>query len=204
MLHQVVHTLLAVPPALALVIIGVLVFGEAALFFGFVRPGETAVLYGGVLADAGKVSVVLVLAVVLVAAVVGDSIGFEVGRRLGPRLVRAPFLRNHPERMEQAQAYLRKRGGRAVVAGRFTAFLRAVMPGLAGASRMEYRRFLMFNAVGGVLWGSACVLLGYFAAHSIGTITHALGITSGVIVAVLAAGIVWAWHRRSREIPHDG
>ena len=101
MLQKVVDTLLGVPPWLALLIIAALVFGEAALFFGFVLPGETAVVYGGVLADAGKVSVVLVLAVVLVAAVVGDSVGFEVGRKLGPRLVRAPVLRNHPDRIER-------------------------------------------------------------------------------------------------------
>jgi membrane protein DedA with SNARE-associated domain len=199
MLQKVVDTLLDVPPWIALLIIAGLVFGEAALFFGFVLPGETAVVYGGVLADAGKVSVVLVLAIVLVAAVAGDSVGFEVGRKLGPRLSRAPVLRHHPDRLEAAQAYLRRRGGRAGVMGRFTAFLRAVMPGLAGASRMEYRRFLVFNVMGGVIWGSACVLLGFFAAHSIGTITHALGVTSGAIVVFIALGLIWAWHRRSRD-----
>jgi membrane protein DedA with SNARE-associated domain len=199
MLQKVVDTLLSVPPVVALVIIAALVFGEAALLFGFVLPGETAVVYGGVLADAGRVSVLVVLLVVYLAAVTGDSVGFEVGRVLGPRLVRAPVLRHHTERMEQAQAYLRRRGGRAVVAARFTAFLRAVMPGLAGASRMPYRRFLVFNAIGGVLWGSACVLLGYFAAHSIGTITHALGLTSAVIVVLIVVGLIWAWHRRTRD-----
>lgn len=199
MLQQVVDTLLGVPPWIAMLIIAALVFGEAALFFGFVLPGETAVVYGGVLADAGKVSVLIVLAVVLVAAVVGDSVGFQVGRKLGPRLTHAPVLRNHPDRLAAAQAYLRRRGGRAVVMGRFTAFLRAVMPGLAGASLMEYRRFLVFNVMGGVLWGSACVLLGYFAAHSIGTITHALGVTSGAIVVFIVLGLIWAWHRRSRD-----
>jgi membrane protein DedA with SNARE-associated domain len=199
MLQKVVNTLLDVPPWIALLIIAALVFGEAALFFGFVLPGETAVVYGGVLADAGKVSVLVVLAVVVVAAVAGDSIGFEVGRILGPRIVRAPVLRNHRERVEQAQAYLRRRGGRAVVMGRFTAFLRAVMPGLAGASRMEYRRFLVFNVAGGVLWACACVLLGFFAAHSIGRITQALGVTSGVVVGVIVLGLLWAWHRRTRE-----
>jgi membrane protein DedA with SNARE-associated domain len=199
MLQKVVDTLLDVPPWIALLIIAGLVFGEAALFFGFVLPGETAVVYGGVLADAGKVSVLLVLAIVLVAAVAGDSVGFEVGRKLGPRLSRAPVLRHHPDRLEAAQAYLRRRGGRAVVMGRFTAFLRADMPGLAGASRMEYRRFLVFNVMGGVIWGSACVLLGFFAAHSIGTITHALGVTSGAIVVFIALGLIWAWHRRSRD-----
>jgi membrane protein DedA with SNARE-associated domain len=199
MLQKVIDILLGVPPGTALLIIAALVFGEAALFFGFVLPGETAVVYGGVLAAAGKVPVALVLAVVLVAAVVGDSVGFEIGRRLGPRLVRAPVLRNHPVRLEEAQAYLRRRGGRAVVMGRFTAFLRAVMPSLAGASRMEYRRFLVFNVIGGVIWGGACVLLGYFAAHSVSTISHALGVTSGVIVVVIAGGLLWAWHRRTRD-----
>jgi membrane protein DedA with SNARE-associated domain len=201
MVQKVVDTLLGVPPWIALLLIAALVFGEAALFFGFVLPGETAVLYGGVLAEVGKVSVVVVLVVVLVAAVVGDSVGFEVGRKLGPRLARAPVLRNHPDRLEAAQDYLRRRGGRAVVMGRFTAFLRAVMPGLAGASRMEYRRFLAFNALGGVLWGCGCVLLGYFAAHSIDRITHALGVTSGVIIAFIVLALLWAWHRRSRD--HD-
>jgi membrane-associated protein len=200
MLQSVIDTLLSVPVWIAMVMIAALVFGEAALFFGFVLPGETAVVYGGVLADAGKVSVVLVLAVVLVAAVVGDSVGFEVGRRAGPRLERAPVLRNHPDRIAAAQGYLRRRGGRAVVMGRFTAFLRAVMPGLAGASSMSYRRFLVFNVVGGVLWGTACVLLGYFAAHSIGTITHALGVTSAAIIVFILAGLAWAWHRRSRDV----
>ena len=199
MLQKVIDILLGVPPGMALLIIAALVFGEAALFFGFVLPGETAVVYGGVLAAAGKVPVALVLAVVLVAAVVGDSVGFEIGRRPGPRLVRAPLLRNHPVRLEEAQAYLRRRGGRAVVMGRFTAFLRAVMPSLAGASRMEYRRFLVFNVIGGVIWGGACVLLGYFAAHSVSTISHALGVTSGVIVVVIAGGLLWAWHRRTRD-----
>jgi membrane-associated protein len=199
MLQKVIDTLLGVPPAFALLIIAALVFGEAALFFGFVLPGETAVVYGGVLAAAGKVSVLLVLLVVIVAAIVGDSVGFEVGRKFGPRLNRAPVLRNHVDRLEAAQGYLRRRGGRAVVMGRFTAFLRAVMPALAGASRMEYRRFLAFNATGGVLWGAACVLLGFFAAHSIDQVTHYLGLTSAAIVAVIALALVWAWHRRSSD-----
>lgn len=199
MLQKVVDTLLSVPPWIALLIIAGLVFGEAALFFGFVLPGETAVVYGGVLAAAGKVSVVVVLVVVWVAAVVGDSVGFEVGRVLGPRLTRAPILRHHPDRIGEAQGYLRRRGGRAVVMGRFTAFLRAVMPGLAGASHMPYRRFLVFNVTGGVLWGTVCVLLGYFLAHSISRVTQYLGVTSGVIAAIIVVGLVWAWRRRNRD-----
>ena len=199
MLQKVIDTLLGVPPTLALVIIAALVFGEAALFFGFVLPGETAVVYGGVLAAAGKVSVVLVLCVVVLAAIIGDSVGFEVGRKLGPRLTRSRLLERQHDRIEAAQGYLRRRGGRAVVMGRFTAFLRAVMPALAGASRMEYPRFLLFNATGGLLWGSACVLLGFFAAHSISRVTHYLGLTSVAIGVVIVLGLLWAWHRHRRS-----
>ena len=203
MLQKVIDTLLGVPPTIALVIIAALVFGEAALFFGFVLPGETAVVYGGVLAAAGKVSVVLVLVVVVLAAIIGDSVGFEVGRKLGPRLTGHRLLERQRDRIEAAQAYLRRRGGRAVVMGRFTAFLRAVMPALAGASRMDYPRFLAFNATGGILWGGACVLLGFFAAHSISTVTHYLGLTSGAIAVVIVLGLAWAWHRhrQQRESP---
>ena len=73
------------------------------------------------------------------------------------------------------------------------------MPALAGASRMEYPRFLVFNALGGVLWGTACVLLGYFAAHSISRVTHYLGLTSAAIVALIVVALLWAWHRRNRD-----
>ena len=83
--------------------------------------------------------------------------------------------------------------------GRFTAFLRAVMPGLAGASRMPYRRFLVFNVIGGVLWGTVCVLLGYFLAHSISRVTQYLGVTSGAIAVFIVLGLLWAWHRRRRH-----
>src|ERR1700759_2209720 len=102
MIQKVVDALLDVPPGLALLIIAGLVFAEAALFFGFVLPGETAVVYGGGVAEAGKGPLEVVLVVVVVAAVVGDSVGFELGRVLGPRIGRAPVLRDHVERVEQA------------------------------------------------------------------------------------------------------
>jgi membrane protein DedA with SNARE-associated domain len=184
-------------PAYALV--GGLAFGEAALFVGFVLPGETAVLLGGVLANQHRVSLAAIAIVAVLAAIIGDSVGYEVGRHFGTRLLRTRAFANRQQGIERGTKMLHNYGGRAVFLGRWTAFLRAVMPGLAGASRMEYRRFLVFNVIGGVLWGSACVLLGYFAAHSISTITHALGITSGVIVAFIVVGLFWAWHRRSRD-----
>lgn len=120
--------LLALPAGLAVALIAVLVFAEAAVFVGFVLPGETAVLIGGVLASTGRISLPLLLVVVVVAAVAGDSVGYKVGRRFGPRLLGWRLLRPHQHRIGEARDFLRRRGGCAVLLGRFTAFLRAVTP----------------------------------------------------------------------------
>lgn len=187
---------LSMPSPLAYAVIAVLVFAEAALFVGFVVPGETAVLLGGALAAAGHLSLPALLGFVVLAGVVGDSVGFEVGRRLGPRLLGLRLLRRHRERLENARTYLRERGGRAVVAGRFTAFLRAVTPALAGASSMSYRRFLVFNVAGGLVWGVGVTLLGYFAGSSYQQVAHSLGQTSAILLAIVGAGLLVVWHRR--------
>ena len=101
--------------------------------------------------------IVLVVAV----AIVGDTVGYEVGRHAGPRILRLRILDKRRRRLDDAQEFLRRRGGWAVFLGRFVAFFRAVMPALAGTSRMRYRRFLAFNAAGGLVWGVGFVLLGY-------------------------------------------
>ncbi len=145
---HVTSLLTSLPAPLALTIIGALVFAEAALFVGFVLPGETAVLFGGALAAAGHLSFTALVVVVVLAAIVGDSVGYEVGRQFGPRLLETRPLRRHRARIEVARTRLRDKGAVTVVAGRFTALLRAVTPGLCGMSRMPYRRFLLFNAAG--------------------------------------------------------
>ena len=193
-----VDQVLSLSGPLAYAVIGALVFAEAALFVGFVLPGETAVLLGGVLASTGHLSLGLLLVVVVVAAVAGDSVGFEVGRVFGPRLLDVRPLRRHRARLEQAQAYLRSRGGRAVVLGRWTAFLRAVMPALAGASRMHYPRFLAFNAFGGVLWGVGVTLAGYAAGTSYRLVATRLSEGGAILGALVVLALLWAWHRHRR------
>ena len=145
----VLDSLLHVPGPVVLATVAALVFGEAAVFLGFVFPGETAVLLGGFLASTGRLNVVLLGVVVVAAAIVGDSVGYEVGKRLGPRLLRTRLFRRHQTRVDRARSFLDGRGASAIFVGRFTAFLRAVTPGLAGLSGMRYRRFLAWNAAGG-------------------------------------------------------
>src|ERR671933_70368 len=147
----VLHGLLTAPPLLVYVLVGLLVFGEAAVFAGFVLPGETAVVLGGVIASRQGIDLRVLIVLVVVSAIVGDSVGYEVGRAWGARVLRLRPLRRHEQRLDRARTFLRERGAFAVFLGRWTAFLRAVMPGLAGVSRMPYRRFLVWNAVGVVV-----------------------------------------------------
>jgi undecaprenyl-diphosphatase len=142
---------------------------EASAFVGFLFPGEIAVLLGGVLASAGKVGLLATILAAVLGAIVGDTIGYWVGRRWGHRILRwiarrLHFLEHRTERhLDEARAFLRSRGGTAIVIGRFTAALRVMVPGLAGMSDMHYPTFLAFNAIGGIIWGTTFVLLGYFA-----------------------------------------
>ncbi|MCW2608210.1 MAG: associated Golgi protein-related protein [Frankiales bacterium] len=199
MVERVVEGLLAVPAPLAYTLVALLVFGEAAVFVGFVLPGETAVVLGGVLAASGRLSLPVLLVVVVVSAVLGDSVGYEVGRRFGPRLLALGLLRTHASRLEGAQRFLRERGGVAVLLGRFTAFLRAVVPGLAGLSGMPYRRFLVWNAVGGVVWGGGFTLLGYLAGDSYQRLEKGVGRGSAALTALLVVAGVVVWHRTRRQ-----
>ncbi|QCB97730.1 DedA family protein [Arthrobacter sp. PAMC25564] len=192
-----VESVLNISPGLAFAIVGFLVFAEDALFIGFVLPGETAAVLGGVVASRGEVALWAMMAVVVLAAVVGDTVGYEVGKRFGPRLLESRPLRKRREKLDRAQDLLRRRGGSAVFLGRFVAFFRAVMPALAGTSQMHYPRFLAFNAAGGLVWGAGCVLLGFFAGNSYEAVARIAGrdITAGVVLAALVAVVIWRIRR---------
>ncbi|BEP13816.1 DedA family protein [Acidothermaceae bacterium B102] len=191
-------------PAYSLV--GGLAFAEAALFVGFVLPGETAVILGGVLANQHRISLTAILIVVVVCAIVGDSVGYEVGRHFGDRLLRSRIFANRQGGLDKGKETLRRNGGRAVFLGRFTAFLRAVMPGLAGTARMPYRRFLVFNAAGGIIWGAGFVLLGYLAGASYHQVQHYAGQASEIILAVVVVVVVAlvVRHRRRERAEEQG
>jgi membrane-associated protein len=192
------NPLLSAPQWAVLLVVGLVVFAEDAFFVGFVVPGETAALLGGVAASRGHVSLEAILAVVVAAAIVGDSVGYEVGRQVGSRILASGLMANRRKRLDSAQEYLARRGGAAVFLGRWTAFLRAVMPALAGSARMPYLRFLAYNAAGGIAWGVAIVLAGYFAGESFGRVEHVLGrVAAGVLaVVVVAAFLIWHFNRR--------
>lgn len=188
-----VNHLLNVQGALVFVLVGLFVFAEDAIFVGFVVPGETAAVIGGVIASRGHVSFPLIALTVVVAAIAGDTVGYEIGRHLGPRILNLKILDKRRSRLDSAQDFLRRRGGAAVFLGRFVAFFRAVMPALAGISRMRYPKFLAYNAAGGLGWGVAFTLVGFLAGNSYTTIEKSVGRWAAIAVAavVVAALVVW-------------
>jgi membrane protein DedA with SNARE-associated domain len=200
-----VDAILAVPPLVAYLVVFALVFAEDAIFIGFVIPGETAAVLGGVVANQGKADIWIMAPLVVVAAIVGDTVGYEIGRHLGPRLLGFRVFDRHRRRLEDAQQFLRVRGGWAVFLGRFVAFFRAMMPALAGASRMPYPRFLAFNALGGAVWGTGFTVLGYLAGASYDAVAKTAGRDIAAVVGVIAVigVIVWRVRKARSERRHE-
>jgi membrane-associated protein len=165
-----------------------------------VLPGETAAVLGGVAARLGHVPLSGVLVVVIAAAVVGDSVGYEIGRHFGPRVLALPVLQKRQRRLEGAQGFLARRGGPAVFLARWVAFLRAVLPALAGTAKMRYPVFLAFNAAGGMAWGAVVVLVGYLAGESYARVQKLVGRGSALVVAAIVVIALVVWHVRQRGV----
>jgi membrane protein DedA with SNARE-associated domain len=167
---------------------------------GMPVPGETALIAAAVLASQGKLDVVAVIALAAGAAIVGDNLGYQIGRRGGRWLLRRPgrFRRQRLQVLESGEPFFAKHGPKAVFFGRFLLGLRVWASWLAGATHMPWRSFLLWNACGGICWATGVGLLAYFLGHAAGNVLQAFGIFGLVAVAVaLAAGLLA--HRRHRR-----
>lgn len=184
------------PPAYALV--GLLIFAEAALMVGFFVPGETAAVVGGVLAGLGRVNLEVMMMVVVACAIVGDSIGYEVGRRAGPWVLARRPLHGRAS-VDRTLRMLERYGGPAIFFGRFVAFARAIIPALAGMSRVRYRVFFFYNASGGLIWGVGYTLLGFIVGVSFGRVLESVGLWSLAVVGVVVLIVVGTLFLRRRR-----
>ena len=197
-LASITERVLSLPGWLVLAIVFAVPALEASAFVGFVFPGEIAVILGGVVSSQGRIPLWSVIAAAVVGAIVGDSVGYLVGRRWGTNLLhgtlgRLPVIRNDLDKhLESAQAYVRRRKGSAVFFGRFTAALRVLVPGLAGMSGVHYPSFLAYNVAGGLLWGTGFAVLGYLAGanyHHVEKIASRVGL---VLLALIVVSLVAA------------
>jgi membrane-associated protein len=197
----------AIPAPLALALVFALPALEASAFVGVVFPGEIAVVLGGVLANQGQLNLGLTLLAAVAGAVIGDQVGYVVGARWGATLLRKlPDRILDDEKLEKSREYLARMGAKGVVLGRWTAALRALIPGLAGMSSMPYGRFALANVVGGTIWAVTFVLVGYLAGSSYTTILRSFNAAGYVLLGLVAAGLLVAWvvhKRRAREKAPD-
>ncbi|MGK5672625.1 DedA family protein [Micromonospora sp. URMC 106] len=187
-MHDLLTWLQGLPPLLIYVIAATIVAGETAVIFGLLVPGEATLLLVGFLAYAGTLRLAPALLVMILAAVIGDTLAFRAGRRYGPRL-RAGRLgtRVGHERWGRAEAMLGRLGGRGVLTARWVAFARTLVPRLAGAAGMPYRRFAPWNLAGVVTWVGGSVLAGNLAGESYETVSRLLGRATGAVLVLVAA-----------------
>jgi membrane protein DedA with SNARE-associated domain len=173
---------------------------ECAAFLGLVVPGESVVLASGFFAHQGILRLDAVMVAVGLGATMGDNIGYYLGRKLG----REWLLRHGSRfgitirRLQQADAFFQHHGPKAVFFGRFIGFARALVPFVAGTSRMRYRQFVIYNALGAVLWAIGFVTLGYVLGASWQVAEKWIGRTSLILAGFVAVVGLFVWRRRTR------
>jgi len=160
--HQLtdVETLVRVGGLTAMTII---VFAETGLMVGFFLPGDSLLVTAGVFAARGNLSIWALNGLLIAAAIVGDTVGYWIGRRAGEALFTRPkSMLFNPQHLRRAHDFYEKHGGKTIILARFMPIVRTFAPVVAGMAKMEYRRFLSFNVIGGVAWVLSMTLIGYF------------------------------------------
>jgi|SRR5688572_3609324 len=159
----IIETLLAKGGMFVYVGLVFIVFAETGLAVGFFLPGDSLLVVAGLFAATGKLNVAVLLSSLFVAAVVGDAVGYYTGAKMGPRLFRRnKSLLFRPSHLQKAHDFYEKYGGKTIIIARFVPIVRTFAPIVAGAAQMPYRKFVVFNVVGGLLWVCSMVLAGYF------------------------------------------
>jgi membrane-associated protein len=179
-----------------------IVMGESS---GVPVPGETALITGSILASRGKLQIELVIALAAVAAIVGDNIGYAIGRKGGRWLLERPgrFESHRHQVLETGEPFFERHGSKAVFLGRFVLGLRVWASWLAGATRMNWRSFLLWNALGGICWATAIGVLSYTLGRAAGDAVKTFGLF-GLAAALLAIGTAVVAHRRHRRSQQRG
>lgn len=184
-------------------LVGAMAFLETGAGIGLVAPGEFTVIFGGVIAGQGEISIVLLIGIVWACAVAGDTVSFFIGRKLGRAFLmrHGPKVKISEERLAQVEKYFDRHGGKTILIGRFIGLVRALAPFVAGASGMRYTRFIPFSIVGTGLWSTTFCMLGYVFYRSFERVANIAGratLAFGIVVALIVA-IVWTYRRLREE-----
>lgn len=170
-----------------------IVFAESGLLIGFFLPGDSLLFTAGILASQGYGHILTVVAACFLGAVLGDSVGYAFGRRAGPAIFkRDDSIIFNKEHITRARDFYAKYGAKTIILARFIPVVRTFAPILAGVGEMSYRTFLLYNLIGGLIWGVGLPLLGYYLGSTIPNIEHYL--IPGVVVIIVASVIPPAIH----------
>ena len=161
-----------------------IIFAESGLFFGFFLPGDSLLFTAGFLASQGLFNIWLLIPLMVVAAILGDSVGYWTGKKVGPHLFKKPdSLIFSKKRVEQAHVFFERHGGMSIILARFIPAVRTFTPIVAGVARMSYPKFLSYNVIGGFIWAMGFPLGGYFLGSVIPDADkYVLPIVGGIIV----------------------
>jgi membrane-associated protein len=188
--------IVAIPPDVGYAVVFALIAVET---MGIPVPGETALITAGLLAHDGKMDIVPLIAIAAAAAILGDNVGFVIGRKLGRRVFEAPgpFHAQRLSALALGEPFFEKHGPKAVFLGRWVAGLRIASAWLAGMNRMRWPRFLFWNALGGICWATSVALGAYLVGHAFEKYIGVGGIVAAAVVSGALVGLfVW---RRARE-----
>jgi membrane protein DedA with SNARE-associated domain len=167
---------------------------------GIPVPGETALFTAGILASGGHLSIELVIVVAAAAAILGDNVGFAIGRKVGRRVLLAPgpFERHRRRVIDVGEPFFERHGPKAVFLGRWIAGLRITSAWLAGVNRMSWPTFLFWNALGGICWAISIALAAYFAGRGAERIVNVAGVGGAVVVVVGGLAVLFFVRPRRR------
>jgi len=176
-----------------------IVFAESGLLFGVIFPGDSLLFAAGMLAAQHFFDIRLLVAFCTLAAILGDSTGYWLGAKFGPKIFSredSRFFRK--EYVTRAEAFYEKHGVRTIILARFVPIVRTVAPVLAGIGRMHYRTFLTYNILGALAWAAGLTLLGYTLGTAIPNIEHYLTPIALLIMIVSTAPVAWEWWKAKR------
>ena len=178
-----------------------IIFAESGLFFGFFLPGDSLLFTAGLFASQGHINIFWLVVGCAIAAILGDSVGYAFGKKVGPALFhREDSFFFHKKHAERAKVFYEKYGSKAIVMARFVPIVRTFAPIVAGVGGMEYRRFISWNVIGGILWTFLVSLAGYFLGKAYPATEHYLNYIIILIIVISVVPIFVEWFRSRKNV----
>lgn len=173
-------------------LIAFIVFAESGLLIGFFLPGDTLLVAAGVLASQGNLSITTTIVAIVLAAIIGDNVGYSIGQISGKRLFhKKDGILFRREYVERAQSFYEKHGGKTIILARFVPIVRTFAPMVAGIGKMPWPKFFAYNVVGALIWGVGVTLLGYWVGSKIPNIGEYLEYALLVVIVLSLAPAIW-------------